>query len=97
MGQWRRLAPLWVKAAARAYTWNNRLLHHEVPSIRALAREAKVSERYFHRLLPLACFVPYITGAILKGRAPADLTVERLISGIPHDWTAQRQRFGFLG
>jgi len=38
---------------------------------------------------------PDITKAILDGRQPADLELDRLLNGIPLAWAEQRQAFGF--
>jgi hypothetical protein len=43
--------------------------------------------------LPLACLSPDIVEAILAGRQPANLTVERLkrLSDLPLEWSKQHQ------
>ena len=50
------------------------------------------------RFLPLAFLAPDIVEAILDGRQPVDLNVERLkkVSPIPADWNTQRWQLGFV-
>ncbi len=84
-----------VRALVRAYRWNQMLFWHEVPSIRALARQESISDRYVRFLLPLAYLAPDIIEAILDGEAPLDLTIQRLITDLPLDWAEQRRQLGF--
>jgi hypothetical protein len=52
---------------------------------------------YERRLLLLAFLAPDIQQAILEGRQPPSLTLERLSrKQIPTAWDEQRREFGFL-
>jgi len=51
--------------------------------------------RYVIRSFRFAFLAPDITEAILEGRQPPSLTVERLRDPIPYDWDEQRRLLGF--
>ncbi len=83
-----------IKAIARAHAWKDKLLTGQASSIRALATEESLPERYVTRILHLAFLAPAIVEAILDGQQPADLDLERLRKGIPHAWQDQQHAFG---
>jgi len=89
--------PALIKAVARAYAWNKKLITGEVKSIRALAETTGLTRPYVKRLLKLAFLSPEIVETILAGRQPVDLTTQRLtrFSRIPGSWAEQRIAFGF--
>jgi len=66
-----------------------------VRSINEIAREVGVTGRYVIRILRFAFLAPDITEAILDGRQPPAVTVERLRGPIPCDWVEQRRVLGF--
>ena len=84
-----------IKAVARGYAWYERLVWGEVDSLRAIAKELRVTERYVSRIFRCAFLAPDIVEAILEGRQPSQLTVEKLRLGAPLLWTEQRNSFGF--
>jgi len=84
-----------IKAVARGYAWYERLVSGEVDSLRAIAKELRLSERYVSRIFRCALLAPDIVEAILEGRQPAHLTVEKLRLGAPLLWTEQRKSFRF--
>ena len=86
-----------IKAIARAHTWWQMLHDGQADSVRDLAQQVGNNERYVAWVLNLAFLSPKITAAILAGRQPADLTVERLLKRIrlPLDWTEQAKVLGF--
>ena len=86
-----------IKAVARAHVWYERLIRGEADSLRAIAKELRVNERYVSRILRCAFLAPDIVEAILEGRQPAQLTVEKLRFGAPLLWAEQRKQFGFAG
>ena len=90
------LDPALIKAVARAYVWNRKLMTGEVKSIRALAGTTGLTRPYVKRLLKLAFLSPDIIEMILTGRQPVDLTTQRLtkFSKIPGSWAEQRIAFG---
>ena len=79
-----------VRAVARANDWVERILRGEVPNQRALARESGFDERYICRIIPLAFLAPDITEAIMDGRQPPNLSLEKCGGEIPLEWTQQR-------
>jgi DNA invertase Pin-like site-specific DNA recombinase len=83
-----------VKAIARAHVWKKQLLAGEASSLTELASRARVTRPYVGRILKLAFLAPDIVEAILQGRQPPALTVERLRDPIPLDWREQRELFG---
>lgn len=83
-----------IKAVARARVWYERLLSGEVTSLRAIAREQGVTPRYVGRLLRCAFLAPDLVEAILQGRQPPELTLDRLCNNLPLDWGAQREALG---
>jgi site-specific DNA recombinase len=84
-----------IRALARAHTWKDQLLSGQIPSVCAIANEEGVTERYVSRILRLAFLAPDIVDAILSGYQPADLELERLLTGIPVGWDEQRRAYGF--
>ena len=84
-----------IKAIARGHVWYERLVSGEVDSLRAIAEELRVTERYVSRIFRCAFLAPDIVEAILEGRQPPQLTVEKLRLGAPLLWTEQRKSFRF--
>jgi site-specific DNA recombinase len=84
-----------IKAIARGYIWYERLASGEVDSLRIIANELQVNQRYVGRILRSAFLAPDIVAAILEGRQPPQLSVEKLRFGAPLLWAEQRQLFGF--
>ncbi len=88
--------PVLIKAVAKVHSWNRKLVTGEARSIRTLARDIGVTNRYVRKLLPLAFLAPDIIEAILDGRQPRDLSLEVFAhTPIPKRWENQRRRFGF--
>jgi hypothetical protein len=73
----------------------SRLVRGDAHSLRAIAEERRVDERYVSRILSCAFLAPDIVEAILEGRQPPQLTVEKLRFGAPLLWAEQREQFGF--
>jgi site-specific DNA recombinase len=61
-----------------------------------LANQEKLAERHLRFLAPLAYLSPRIIQAIAEGRAPADLTVTRLVRNLPLTWAKQEQQLGIV-
>ena len=75
----------------RAYVHANR-----DKTVRELAKEKKISESLFGRLLRLNYLAPDIQTAIIDGTQPPSITRRDLLFGpMPMDWGQQRQLFGF--
>ena len=84
-----------IKATARAHVWKEKLLSGDAASIRVLAQEESLPERYVSRILRLAFLAPDMVEAILDGYQPPDLDLDRLLKGVPHAWDQQRRVLGF--
>jgi site-specific DNA recombinase len=86
-----------IKAIVRGHEWFGMLKNRMVPSITDLAKVEDVQRTYPSRIIPLAFLAPDITEAILEGRQPIDLTLERLQAAmpLPIGWDDQRAALGF--
>ncbi len=84
-----------VKALARAHDWSQRLLNKTAASPRDIARQLGINHRYVDRILACTFLAPDIVDAILAGRQPIDLTVDKLTRNLPLSWTEQRKQLGF--
>jgi site-specific DNA recombinase len=86
-----------IKLLLRARRFNATLAQGEGVPFAALAEREGVSRSYFTRLVRLSYLAPDITGAILDGRQPPDLTAEKLLehSRLPLAWHDQRTLLGF--
>jgi hypothetical protein len=45
--------------------------------------------------LRCAFLAPYIIESLLAGSAPPEMTLAKVLKGVPLDWAEQRQLFGF--
>ena len=89
--------PAMIKAIARAHSWHERLVAGETKSIRSLAKEIGVHERYVSHILRCAFLAPDVVDAILEGRQPMDMALEKLLNGLPVEWVEQRCAFQIGG
>jgi hypothetical protein len=91
----RPVLPL-IKAVARVHRWPEKIMSGEFQSRQSIARFARFDQRYAGRILQFAFLAPDIVEAILEGRQPAELTVQKLLRGLPMSWMEQRKRLGLL-
>jgi hypothetical protein len=84
-----------VTAVARAHRWQDLLESGRFVSIAALAKTLRLDRCYLRRILNLACLAPDIVEAIIDGREPGGLSLERLSKGLPMAWDEQRTLLGF--
>lgn len=82
--------PSIIKAIAQAHHWRQQLLSGKKHSMRILAEEHNVDERYISRRLNLAYLAPDIVETLLAGRQSPHLTLTHLESGFVSDWQKQR-------
>ena len=62
-----------------------------------LAHADAPKDFYKKKLAPLAFLSPEIQQAILQGRQPAGLTLQKILeSGVPLSWSEQRRKYGFV-
>lgn len=85
-----------LKAIARARDWYEKLTSGEVDSLHTIARQRGVGKRYVARIFQCAFLAPDIVEAILDGRQPPELTLDRLRNPLPIAWAEQRRVLGFV-
>ena len=87
--------PTLLRILAQAHLWMDRL--RAGTPLAEVARDAGHSEAYIRTRAPLAFLAPSMQSAILAGTQPPDLTLARIVrTGVPLDWDAQAQLFGFV-
>ncbi len=79
-----------VKAIARAFRWREFLEKGTYATIAEIAVAEKINESYVGRVLRLTLLAPDIIEAVLAGRQPASLQLERLLRRFPVEWEGQR-------
>ncbi len=84
-----------VRTLVKAHRWRRRIETGKAKSITDLAEQEKVTIAYVSRLLPLTCLAPDIVAAILDGRQPRGLSVNRMLQDIPESWDEQRRLWEF--
>jgi len=91
----RGFPPLFFNAIARARGWYGQIESGGTGSMAAIARHEGLAARYVSRLLRCAFLAPDIIESLLAGSAPPEMTLAKVLEGVPLDWAEQRQRFGF--
>ena len=84
-----------VKTLVKAHRWRRRLETGKAKSITDLAEQEKMTIAYVAKLWPLTCLAPDIVAAILDGRQPRGLSVNRMLQNIPESWNEQRRLWEF--
>jgi hypothetical protein len=86
-----------VDLIGRAHHLLRRLTDGSGATLAGLSAESGIHIADLSRLLPLAFLSPRITGAILSGRQPAELTGRRLLRAddLPLIWAHQSEALGF--
>jgi site-specific DNA recombinase len=90
-----RPVPSMIKAVARAHPWPEKIIRGELTGLRSIAQLTSLDEHYAGRILNCSFLAPDIVEAILDGRQPANLTVQKLLRSLPLAWAEQRQQLGF--
>jgi len=83
-----------VKALARAFRWRRMLESGEYATIGDLAHKEGIAPSYLTRVLRLTLLAPDIVEAILDGTQGPEITLARLMDGVPVEWGEQRGRWG---
>jgi site-specific DNA recombinase len=87
-----------IKAISQGHQWRNALATGDVRSIEQLAQGSGQTEAYVRQLVALAFLAPDITEAILLGKQPRHLTVDRLVRmKLPLSWQMQRRVLNIAG
>ena len=84
-----------VRTLVKAHRWRRRLESGKAKSITDLAEQEKMTIAYVAKLWPLTCLAPDIVAAILDGRQPRGLSVNRMLQNIPESWDEQRRLWEF--
>jgi hypothetical protein len=84
-----------LMAIARSKAWVDTIVKDPATDIGTIAKRENLAERHVRFLAPLAYLSPRIIEAIAEGRAPADLTVTRLVRNLPAVWADQEKQLGF--
>ena len=79
-----------VKALARAYRWQGLLESGAYSSVAELAAAERINASYLARVLRLTLLAPEIVEAVLDGRQPHAMTLDRLLKPFPVEWEEQR-------
>lgn len=82
-----------IKTLARAVTWYDDLVTGKASSIREIADQEKVSERYVAQLLPLALLKPALVEAALEGAGSLTIANGDIAKGVvlPMAWESQER------
>lgn len=88
------LDPTLINAVAKAHIWMK--AWRKGSSLSDIAKSIGWTPSPLRQRLKLAFLSPDITKAILDGRQPADLSLEKILrSDLPLDWDRQAKKFGF--
>jgi hypothetical protein len=79
-----------TRALARAFRYQRLLDEGRYASISDMATGEKIERGYLGTLLRLTLLAPDLVGAILNGRQPEEVTLPRLLEGVPAAWGEQR-------
>jgi DNA invertase Pin-like site-specific DNA recombinase len=90
-----RPVPSLIKAVARAHPWPEEIIRGELTGLRSIAQLTSLDEHYAGRILNCSFLAPDIVEAILDGRQPADLTIQKLLRSLPLAWADQSKLLGF--
>lgn len=90
-----RPVPSLIKAVARAHPWPEKIICGELTGLSSIAQLTGIDEHYAGRILNCSFLAPDVVEAILDGRQPAELTVQKLLRSLPLAWAEQRQQLGF--
>ncbi len=83
-----------IKALVRGFRWRDMMESGEAGSVKELADKEKIDPSYMARTLRLTLLAPDIVEAILDGRQPESMSVEKLRQQFPVDWKGQRFHWG---
>ena len=86
-----------ITAIARAFHWQELVDGRKYSSISDLAEALGLDRSYVGRIMRLTLLAPDIVEAIVDGREPSGVSLERLVKAMPVMWAEQRGRFGFAG
>ncbi|MBF0370486.1 MAG: hypothetical protein HQL52_13620 [Magnetococcales bacterium] len=83
-----------IRALVRAFRWQEMMESGQAASVKDLATREKIDPSYVARTLRLTLLAPDIVEAILEGRQPESLSVEKMRLQFPVAWEEQRRHWG---
>lgn len=86
-----------LTAIATSWEWAALLESCQVENVTELARRVKFGYPYTMRILSLVNLSPDVIEAIVYGREPDGLSLQKLVPGFPNDWEEQGRKLGFAG
>ena len=78
-----------LKALARGFRWRKLLETGDFATIEEIAEAENINPSYVSRVLRMTLLAPEIVEAILAGRQPEGLTMEKAMRPFPIEWAAQ--------
>ena len=84
-----------IRALARAHRWKRMLEECRHRSAGELAEAEGVTRSFVNRLLRLTLLAPDIVEAVLDGRQPKGMQLEKLTRAMPSAWEEQQHRLTF--
>jgi hypothetical protein len=78
-----------VKALARAFRWRKMLETGVVATVTEIAAKERINPSYVSRVLRLTLLAPDVVEAILDGRHAPEMTLLKLMKGVPVEWRVQ--------
>ena len=84
-----------LTAIATSWEWAALIESGQVESVTELACKLKFSFQYTMRILSLVNLSPEIVEAIVYGREPDNLSLQKLVAGFPDDREEQGRKLGF--
>jgi hypothetical protein len=82
-------------ALTRAHCWQSLLDSGAYRSIKEMSQKLGVCSAYMARIMRLTLLAPDIVEAIVYGREPSGLLLNKFVKAIPKDWREQRILYGF--
>ena len=84
-----------ARTIAKAHRWAEELFSGSVPSMTAISARESIDKGSLSRTMNLAFLAPDIVEAIVTGRQPPDLTLQKLLkTNLSQDWEEQKQALG---
>lgn len=84
-----------LRAIVRAWRWRSDIEEGRAHSIIEIAEREKLTDSFVVRVLVLTTLAPDILQAVLDGRLPQGLTLEKVIGSVSPSWSEQRRVFSF--
>ncbi len=81
-------------AIAKGFLWQELIDNGTYSTMRELAEKIKLDVAYVARTIRLTLLAPDIIEAVMSGKRPLELTLERLSQKFPANWEEQRREWG---